>query len=124
MLSGKCWSLREPAIYLPWSQQARARSAPNQQLGHPNGDERVYDWVWMVTVFWSWGVLGELRWCQPQVYTVYLSYLVPHYIYWTGLNIDSHTLPLVGSFKLCCAVAGAFSLATRLLAYASAVIES
>ena len=58
MLSGNCWSLREPAIYLPWSQQARARSAPNQQLGHPNGDERVYDWVWMVTAF----LLGGAGW--------------------------------------------------------------
>ena len=80
MLSGKCWSLREPAIYLPWSQQARARSAPNQQLGHPNGDERVYDWVWMVTVFllggcWVNYVGANLR------FTLYIYYRLGSTLY-------------------------------------------
>ena len=46
------------ASHLPALVSAGARSAPNQQVGHPNGDERVYDWVWMVSVF----LLGVLSW--------------------------------------------------------------
>ena len=80
-----------------------------------------YGWL----LFFCWGgcwvnyVGANLR------FTLYIYYRLGSTLYMGLVWIfDSHTISLVGSFKLCCAVAGAFSLATRLLAYASAVIES
>ena len=59
---------------------AGASHLPNQQLGHPNGDERVYDWVWMVTVFllggcWVNYVGANLR------FTLYIYYRLGSTLY-------------------------------------------